>query len=239
MTFCHECGKAVVPPSAKFCRNCGASQCEESPLPITHAIPPFTEAAPEPLSIPGNTSPSPLSRQSNLPPQVPFKPAIPKVCRTCSSPLQADEKFCGICGSARSEYDISVPHKQEIRTSATAGVCTSCGSPRFETGKFCGIFGASLDSISKPHLQPPLPKIDRSPLRQPPQPATMKVCRSCGNPLSGSELFCGICGIPIKSISNGLSASQQFNRKTCSNCGKPTRATTKSCGTCGMAVGSN
>ena len=238
MTFCHECGKAVVPPFAKFCRNCGASQYEETQLPITPAVTPFPESVREPLPVASQTSTLPQSRQSNLPQQVPIDSVIPVVCKFCGSPINPDEKYCGICGSARSEYDISVPHKQEILTSAPAGVCTSCGSPRFETGKFCGICGASLDSISKLHSQPPLPKIDRSPLGQPPQPATMKVCRSCGNRLSGSELFCGICGKPLQSTSPGLSASQQIDGKTCSNCGKPIRATTRFCGICGMAVGS-
>ncbi len=30
MSYCPECGKRVA-PTAKFCRNCGASQLEESP----------------------------------------------------------------------------------------------------------------------------------------------------------------------------------------------------------------
>jgi membrane protease subunit (stomatin/prohibitin family) len=195
MTFCHECGKPVVPPSAKFCRNCGASQCEESQLPITPAITPFPESAPEPLPVPGNAPPLPQFRQSYLPPQVPLEPVLPEVCRSCGSPIHAYEKFCGICGS-------------------------------------------SLDSIAKPPSKQPFPKIDSSPPRQPPQPATMKVCWSCGSPLSGTELFCGICGISLNSTSPGLSASQQPDGKTCSHCGKPIKATTKFCGACGKAVGS-
>jgi len=195
MTFCHECGKAVVPPFAKFCRNCGASQYEETQLPITPAATPFPESVREPLPVASQTSTLPQSRQSNLPQQVPIDSVIPVVCKSCGSPINPDEKYCGICG-------------------------------------------ASLDSISKLHSQPPLPKIDRSPLGQPPQPATMKVCRSCGNRLSGSELFCGICGKTLQSTSPGLSASQQIDGKTCSNCGKPIRATTRFCGICGMAVGS-
>jgi predicted amidophosphoribosyltransferase len=66
----------------------------------------------------------------------------------------------------------------------------------------------------------------------------VKVCRSCGGPLSGTELFCGICGIPIQSAPPGLPASQPQAGKTCSNCGKPIRVTTRFCGACGMAVGS-
>jgi len=237
MTFCHECGKVVVPPSAKFCRNCGASQYEESVLPVTPAIPPSPEAAPELLPMPGNTSPSPQSRQSDPPPQVPFEPAIPKLCTTCSSPIHADEKFCGICGSPISENDHTLQPVTEIPTSTPSRVCTICGSPLFETGKFCGICGASSDSILKPQSQPPVPKINASPAQLQSPPAIIKVCQSCGSPLSGTELFCGICGIPIKSPSPGLSASQQPDGKTCSNCGKPIRATTKFCGACGMAVG--
>lgn len=224
MTFCHECGKAVVPPSAKFCRNCGASQYEETQLPITPAATPFLESAPEPLPTPGNTSPVPQSRHS-LPhqPQVVLEPAIPKLCRSCSSPINADEKYCGICGSPMSEPDLTVQPVAEIPTSASNGVCTSCGSPLFETGKFCGICGASLDSIVRPHSHPPVPKINASSAQLQPPPAIIKVCRSCGSPLSGTELFCGICGILIKSTSPGLSASQQHDGKTCSNCGKPIR----------------
>jgi RNA polymerase subunit RPABC4/transcription elongation factor Spt4 len=162
MTFCHECGKAVVPPSAKFCRNCGAPQYEEIQLPITPAATPFPESIHEPLPIAGNTSPLHLSRQSNFPPQGPPEPVIPEVCKSCNSPINPDEKYCGICGSPRGEHDIAGPHKQEIQTSTPSRVCTMCGSPLFETGKFCGISGARSDSIAKPQSQTPLPKIDIS-----------------------------------------------------------------------------
>ena len=77
MTFCHECGKAVVPPSAKFCRNCGVSQYEETQLPITPAQTPFPKSVREPLPVAGDTCTSPQSRQSNLPQQVPGEPVIP------------------------------------------------------------------------------------------------------------------------------------------------------------------
>jgi hypothetical protein len=237
MTFCHECGKAVVPPSAKFCRNCGASQYEETQLPITPAATPFPESVREPLPVAGKTSPLLLSRQSNLPPQVPPEPVIPEVCKS-GSPINPDEKYCGICGSPRGEHDITVPHKQEILTSASAGVCTACDSPRFETEKFCGICGASSDSIAKPNSHTPLPKINAYPARLQPPPAKINVCQLCGSPQSGTELFCGNCGKPLQSPSPGISASQQPAGNTCSNCGKPIKATTIFCGTCGMAVGS-
>ena len=133
---------------------------------------------------------------------------------------------------------VTVPHKQETLTSIPSRVCTMCGSPLFETGKFCGICGAGSDSIAQPKTQIPSPKIDISSPQQPLQPAAMKVCRSCGSPLSGKELFCGICGKPLQSTSPGTSASHQPDPKTCTNCGKPIRATTRFCGTCGMAVGS-
>ena len=238
MTFCHECGKAVVPPSAKFCRNCGAPQYEETQLPITPATTPIAESVREPLPVAGNTSPLPLSLQSNLPSQIPPEPVIPMVCKSCNTPINPDEKYCGICGSPRGEHDSTVPHKQETLTSIPSRVCTMCGSPLFETGKFCGICGAGSDSIAQPKTQIPSPKIDISSPQQPLQPAAMKVCRSCGSPLSGKELFCGICGKPLQSTSPGTSASHQPDPKTCTNCGKPIRATTRFCGTCGMAVGS-
>jgi predicted amidophosphoribosyltransferase len=198
----------------------------------------FPESVREPLPVPGNTFTLPQSQHAHPPSQVPLKPVIQELCKSCNGPINPDEKYCGICGLPLGEHEITVPHKKEIPTSAPFGICTLRGSPRIETGKFCGICGASLDSITNPHSQPPLPTIDTSPPRQTPQPAATKVCRSCGNPLSGSELFCGICGIRIKSISPGMSASQQIDGKTCCNCGKPIRATTKFCGTCGMAVGS-
>jgi predicted amidophosphoribosyltransferase len=238
MTFCHECGKLVVPPSAKFCRHCGASQYEETQLPITPAATPFPESVREPLPVPGDTSPLPPSRQSDLPPLVPPEPVLPEVCKSCGSPITPDEKYCGICGSPLGEHDRTVPHKQEILTSTPSRVCTMCSSPLFETGKFCGICGASSDSVAKPNSQTPLPKINTSSSRQLPQPAAMKACRSCGSSLSDTELFCGICGTPIKSIFNRVSVSQQPDGKTCCNCGKPIRATTRFCGSCGMAVGS-
>ena len=238
MTFCHDCGKLVVPPSAKFCRNCGASQYEETQLPITPAAASFPESVREPLPVPGNTSLLPPSRQSDLPPQVPPMPVLPEVCISCGSPITPDENYWGICGLPRGDHDSTVSHKQEIPTSPPSRVCTMCGSPLFETGKFCGMCGASSDSITKPQSQTLSPKIDTSSSRQPPQPAAMKACRSCGSPLSGSELFCGICGIPVKSAIPGIPVSQQPDWKTCSNCGKPVRATTRFCGSCGMAVGS-
>jgi predicted amidophosphoribosyltransferase len=227
MTFCHECGKAVIPPSAKFCRNCGAWQWEEAQLPITPENPPLPESAPEALPVPGNTPPLPQSW--NTPPsQVPLEPVIPIFCKSCNSPIHADEKYCGICGSPAGKQDPTLIHEPEIPTSSPAGVCISCGSPLFETAKFCGICGAGKDSVVRPD----------SWQHQPPQPALVKVCRSCGGPLSGTELFCGICGIPIQSAPPGLPASQPQAGKTCSNCGKPIRATTRFCGACGMAVGS-
>ena len=118
MTFCHECGKAVVPPSAKFCRNCGAPQYEETQLPITPAATPIAESVREPLPVAGNTSPLPLSLQSDLPSQIPPEPVIPMVCKSCNTPINPDEKYCGICGSPRGEHDIRCPiNKKHLRQS--------------------------------------------------------------------------------------------------------------------------
>jgi predicted amidophosphoribosyltransferase len=138
------------------------------------------------ITVPGNAPPLPQSRQSPLPPLVPFEPVLPDVCRSCGSPIHAYEKFCGICGSPISEHDLTVQPEPEIPTSAPPRVCTSCGPLLFETGKFCGICGASSDSTAKPHSPLPAPKINTSPADLQPPPAIIKICRSCGNPLSGT-----------------------------------------------------
>jgi hypothetical protein len=237
MTFCHECGKLVVPPSAKFCRNCGASQYVEPQLPVTPAATSFKESVREPFPVAGDTSPLPLSRQSNLPPQVVPEPVIPEVWKSCGSLINPDEKYCG-CGSPCSEHDFTVPHKQEILTPTPFRVCTICGSPLLETENSAEYAVRVHIVLKNPIHNLPCPKLIHLPLNNPPQPPAMKVCRSCGSPLSGTELFCGICGKPVQSTSPGTSASQQIDGRTCSNCGKPIRVTTGFCGSCRMAVGS-
>jgi RNA polymerase subunit RPABC4/transcription elongation factor Spt4 len=117
MTFCHKCGKRVVPPFTKFCRSCGAPQWEEAQQQIIPARTPVTESPAEPLQ--GNTPSLPQSRNSIPPsPQVHLEPVTSNPCRSCSSPINADEKYCGICGSPRGEHDLTVLYKQEILMSA-------------------------------------------------------------------------------------------------------------------------
>lgn len=266
MAFCHECGKPVVPPSAKFCRHCGASQLEEAPSPAIHV-----------------TLPSLVS------PQVSDEPGVQAHCSSCSSPLDPGEKYCGICGSPAGKHSPATLPEPDLPAPAPASVCVSCGSPLADKGKFCGICGASANSsTTTPPLPPPLDypsgvaqepmqnsvvrlcrscgnlikpgdkfcskclakvaddpaalHVQDSPrnvnVRSQTVPVSQMVCSSCGSPIDGKEKFCGICGTPVPSRSSADFSLAQPIGNTCTSCGAPVSATTKFCGACGAALGS-
>jgi len=249
MSFCHECGKPVVPASAKFCRICGAFQGEEAQLPIMPAVTPLPVFPTAAVPKPGDTPQLPLSWHVPLAasPQVPVEPAAQELCSSCSSPLSPDEKYCGICGSPAGEHPPAALPEPEIPAPAPASGCASCGSPLFEKGKFCGMCGADAGCSAK---IPDAKGVEDSPatvvqnhptsagVTQQVPPTPPQVCASCGSPLSGMEKFCGICGKPVQFTSPAPPASPHPAGKMCGTCGYPISATTKFCGGCGTAVGS-
>jgi predicted amidophosphoribosyltransferase len=198
MTFCPECGKPVVPSTAKFCRNCGASQLEEAQL--------ATMPAPAPVTVPEIPPQPPQSPQAPLAsPQVPAEPVVRVLCISCGSPLGPDEKFCGICGSPAGGPPLPAP-LPVISVPAPVSVCAACGSPVAEKGRFCGVCGASVNSIvSSSPLSPPL-KFTSPPAQHPSPPSGVRLCRSCGNQIKPGDKFCSKC--LAKVVDDSVSASE-------------------------------
>lgn len=106
MPYCPECGKSVS-PNAKFCRNCGASQLEEPPVPAASPVPVSHEPAAckscrAPLTpeekFCGNCG-LPVNAPAT-PPQAPLQaaPSPGRFCGSCGTPVSAETKFCGNCG---------------------------------------------------------------------------------------------------------------------------------------------
>jgi predicted amidophosphoribosyltransferase len=249
MTFCHECGKHVVPPSAKFCRNCGASQWEEAHLSTIPAVP--SPVFPQ-ESIPStaNTPPLPQSRQtlqSSL--QVVPESVIQVTCSSCGNPLDRDEKYCGICGSPTGEQNPTVLPEPEIPARASGNICASCGLPLTEKGKFCGICGVSSGSIAKHPSPTSSLKFDVPPsAQQYPQPAGPRLCRSCGNLIKTGDKFCSKCLLNVAD-SSPLTLVQNIppsvdvkpsipsaHALACASCGSLLSGTEKFCGICGAPV---
>ena len=207
MTFCPECGKPVVPPSAKFCRNCGASQLDETPLATMPALATLPVPAPAPVPAPGIPPQPPQSRQSPpASPQVPAEPVVRVLCSSCGSPLGPDEKYCGICGSPGGEHPPPIPPVPEISVPAPVSVCASCGSPVAEKGRFCGVCGASFNSIAPSSPVPPPLMFNAHPAQQPSSPSGVRLCRSCGNPIKPGDKFCSKC--LAKVVDDSVSASE-------------------------------
>ena len=207
MTFCHECGKPVVPSSAKFCRNCGVPQWEEAPLATmpARATSPVSALAPVPeaeipLQPPQSQQAPPAS------PQVPAEPVVQALCSFCGSPGGPDEKYCGICGSPVGEHPFPTPPAPGISVPAPVSICESCGSPLAGKGRFCGACGASVNSIAPPPPLPPPPAFNAPPAQQPSQPTGAKLCRSCGNPIKPGDTFCGKCFVNV--VDDSVSASE-------------------------------
>jgi predicted amidophosphoribosyltransferase len=206
MAFCHECGNPIIPLSAKFCRNCGASQLEEAQQATMPALATSPVSAPAPVApvrAPEIPPPPPQSQQA---PPVPPEAVMRLLCSSCGSPLGPDEKFCGICGSPAGEHPLPTPPAPEISAPARVSVCASCGSPLTEKGKFCGVCGASVNSVnSPPPLFPPI-SFDTPSAQQPSHPPRARLCRSCGNPIKPGDKFCSKC--LAKVVDDSASASE-------------------------------
>ncbi len=164
MSYCPECGKQVA-PTAKFCRNCGASQLEESPsntpqaaVPeVSHACvsPGAGEREIKPLVTPAATPASPLT-----PPAAPAPVLSPLIsCPVCGMPLNPGTRFCGGCGT---------PVK----------------------GDFIPDSPAPAAIISSP---PPPPKYSPPPAQQPSPSPGIRLSRSCGYVINPGDKFCKKC----------------------------------------------
>jgi predicted amidophosphoribosyltransferase len=186
MVFCPECGKPVA-DKAKFCRNCGASQLEETPGPAPVGAPaPAVAPAPE----------------KNL-------------CKTCKSPLAPDEKFCGSCGARAGEASpsaavpvpaapapapVAAPAPVEVHVPhPPSNACPSCGIPYAPGTKFCGSCGAV---IGQGPVAAPAPAYVApvSPPFAPPAaaPIGVRLCTACGNPIKPGEKYCSKCLVMVK-----------------------------------------
>lgn len=250
MTFCPECGKPVVPPSSKFCRNCGASQSEEAPLATMPALATSPVPAPAPVPAPGIL---PQLPQSQAPPaslQVPAEPVVRALCSACGSPVGPDEKHCGICGSPAGEHPLTIPPAPGISVPAPVSICASCGSPLPEKGRFCGVCGAGANSIAPPPpVSTPL-KSTAPPTQSPSQSSGIRLCRLCGNPINPGDKFCSKCLAKVVDDSPAMQVQYQppaprvqpltplASLQVCASCGSPITGMEKFCGICGTPVSS-
>ena len=174
--YCPECGKRVA-PTAKFCRNCGASQLEESP-----STPP-PAAGPAVIRTCASCG-NPLSQDE-------------KFCGVCGTRE----------GEIRSQVIPTAPpasaRHSPVPVVSPSLSCTSCGMVLNPGTRFCGGCGSPVkgDGIPAPSIIPsaiiaspsPHPQIIPSPSPQPSQQAAVRVCRSCGNVINPGDKFCGKC----------------------------------------------
>lgn len=173
MVFCPECGKPVA-TRAKFCRNCGASQIEETQeVPV---VAPAPAAAPAPEKI---------------------------LCKFCNSPLAPDEKFCGNCGAraggptppspAAAPAAVPVPPAP-----APASACPSCGTPYAPGTRFCGSCGAAIGQATATPASVPVTAPPASHPTSAPAPGSVRLCTACGNPIKPGEKYCSQCLVMVK-----------------------------------------
>ncbi len=150
MPYCQECGKKVA-ANAKFCRNCGASQLEESETvapvvspPVPAPKKPKAEAKPRPKAKP---RPEPKIQPDPIPVPGP-EPA--RTCSSCGKPVGPGEEKCPLCACAETisrRQPSQEPVPEPFPEPATPGtsppaVCTGCGSPLGVGEKTCGVCGA-------------------------------------------------------------------------------------------------
>ena len=242
MSYCPECGKRVA-PTAKFCRNCGASQLEESPSnPPPAAVPVVIRtcaSCSNPLSQDEKFCGVCGAREGEIRPQV--IPAAPPVspppspapvpspslsCTSCGMPLNPGTRFCGGCGSPVKGDGIPAPS-----TVPAAIIASPSPQPQY--------------------IPPPAP--------QPSQQAGVRVCRSCGYVINPGDKFCGKClakvvdatlesPVPVKvavppvsppppppvipDFGACTSSSQQAGVRVCRSCGNVINPGDKFCGKC-------
>jgi predicted amidophosphoribosyltransferase len=206
MTFCHECGKPVVPPSSKFCRNCGASQLEEAQLATKSAVSVSPVSSQEPLPAPEIPPQSPQSPPESH--QVPVESVGQTPCSSCGSPLSPGEKYCGICGSLAGENPPWIPPAPGIPVPARVSICASCGSSVAETGRFCGVCGASINSNAPPPPVSTSLKFNAPPAQQSSQSHGSRLCRSCGTLIRAGDKFCSNC--LAKVVDDPVGASEPY-----------------------------
>jgi len=187
MPYCPECGKSVS-ETAKFCRNCGASQAEETAgeTPAVKSPPenPVCKAC-KTILLPGDKFCSTCGEKIAPPAPVPASvqddepaPGPEPVCASCGAVLGSDARFCGSCGipaGSRPPVQEPVP---EVTERSDEYVCSACGSRLKGTEKFCGICGKAAAAVRP----------------ESPAPPAANVCGSCGETLGENAKFCGICG---------------------------------------------
>ncbi len=256
MPFCPECGKPVA-QTAKFCRNCGASQLEDIPSIPVHA----PAAAPVPVPAPA-IPPQPVKAPPAPSKVVVQQPLTDSACGSCGSPLSPSEKFCGICGTRAGQIappsppgpssttpvyvPVPAPVSPQVPSSLPVmgeptGIrtCKACGNVIKPGDKYCSKCLVIVRDNLPPAAAPVSPPV-QPPVQPPPTAAPGSyVCSSCGSPISGTEKFCGICGTPVVAARVPEVAQPQPVQKTCSACGAPINTTTKFCGGCGAPVGAS
>gem|GEM_PF-567244 len=208
MPYCPECGKQVA-PTAKFCRNCGASQLEESSSAILPAQLPLATRtcascgnplSPEekfcgacgfgegeklqqgsPAASPGSSSPpATIPAPTPVPPSLPSSPPPPNNPSVVSQPSQPSAvRLCRSCGHVINPGD-------KFCKKCLAKVADSPMNPPASNQEPVSMV-SPVSPFPPPSLNNPPPE------SQPSQPSAVRLCRSCGHVINPGDKFCKKC----------------------------------------------
>ena len=106
------------------------------------------------------------------------------ICKVCGTELSRDAKFCRNCGS-------QIEHIAEVPVSTA--VCWNCHSPLTGNEKFCGSCGAKIEKEQPEQMK--TEEIEETEAEQPEMPL---ICPVCGGELKDTDVFCKLCGSPVK-----------------------------------------
>jgi len=262
MPFCPECGKAVA-PNAKFCRNCGASQLEDTTTTPVPAPAQVTTPVPEPMPAPAPviiTREPPQPSPVPLPPERVEPPVAPLLCSSCGSPLSPSEKFCGICGTRAGQTVPPapqvppaplVPAAPAMGQTPNVRTCTACGNVIKPGDKYCSkclviVRDSPPQAAARTATPAPagFPVPSPAPVMEPPFGA--RSCNTCGNIIKPGDKYCSKClaivrdnpppaAAPVRPPVQPAAPAAPGSY-VCASCGSPIAGTEKFCGICGAPV---
>ena len=261
MPYCPECGKQVA-PTAKFCRNCGASQLEESSSAIPPAQLPLATrtcaSCGNPLSpeekfcgacgfgegeklqqgtqaaSPGSSSPpATIPAPTPVPPPIPSSPPPLNNPSLVSQPSQPSAvRLCRSCGHVINPGD-------KFCKKCLAKVADSPMNPPASNPEPVSMV-SPVSPLPPPSLNNPPPE------SQPSQPSAVRLCRSCGYLINPGDKFCKKC---LAKVAEDFPAAHTaplprnievppppVSQMVCRSCGNPVNGTEKFCGICGTPL---
>ena len=107
-------------------------------------------------------------------------------CNNCGAPLEADDKFCQICGIPVDSPEPETDIQSDAPSAAPSLVCSKCGAELAADDRFCQMCGHPADS-DEPEQESP---------SDAPSAAPSLVCSKCGAELAPDDNFCQMCGTP-------------------------------------------